>query len=171
MSDRDQPRQGRCPRWMRVLLGVSLALNLLVAGLAAGAALRHGRAGGMHAAPHSLAGAMIRELPPQDRRALSALARDDLARDGHGDRRARRRAEAAAVTGALRAVPFDAAALRAVLDDQTRRRAAVQGELREFWLARVAAMSDAGRADYADRVEQAMRAGGHRARLRRGRRD
>ena len=39
MSDRDQPRQGRCPRWMRVLLGVSLALNLLVAGLAAGAAL------------------------------------------------------------------------------------------------------------------------------------
>ena len=116
MSDRDQPRQGRCPRWMRVLLGVSLALNLLVAGLAAGAALRHGRAGGMHAAPHSLAGAMIRELPPQDRRALSALARDDLARDGHGDRRARRRAEAAAVTGALRAVPFDAAALRAVLE-------------------------------------------------------
>ena len=161
MSDRDQPRQGRCPRWMRVLLGVSLALNLLVAGLAAGAALRHGRAGGMHAAPHSLAGAMIRELPPQDRRALSALARDDLARDGHGDRRARRRAEAAAVTGAL----------RAVLDDQTRRRAAVQGELREFWLARVAAMSDAGRADYADRVEQAMRAGGHRTRHRPGWRD
>ncbi|MFV0514898.1 MAG: periplasmic heavy metal sensor [Jhaorihella sp.] len=168
MSDRDQPRQGRCPRWMRVLLGLSLALNLLVAGLAAGAALRYGRAGEMHQPPRSLAGAMIRELPQQDRRALRALARDDLARDGNGGYRARRRAEASAVADALRAVPFDTAILRSLLDDQNRRRAAIRDELREAWLARVAAMGDTERAAYADRVEQAMRRGGPRGRHRGG---
>lgn len=151
MTEQGQGKQTRCPRWFRVVLGVSLALNLAVVGLAVGAALRFGGEGGMHPPPRNMATAMIREMPKEERRALW-----NKTRGTEEDRRADRRAETEAVTAALREVPFDAGALEAVLSEQDARRAAFQASVRQAWLERVSQMSDEDRAAYADRVDRAM---------------
>lgn len=151
MSDQAQIRQARCPRWFRVLLGVSLALNLLVAGLAIGAALRFGGPDGMRPPPRSMATAMIRAMPQDHRAAMWTQTRSEDA-----DNRASRAADTEAVGVALRAVPFDADALAAVLQAVGTRRAALQARIQQAWLTQVAQMSDAERADYADRLEHML---------------
>ena len=60
----------RSPLWMRILLGVSLALNLAVAGLVVGASLRLIGPDGPPA-PHTFGGALIRALPHDDRREIA----------------------------------------------------------------------------------------------------
>jgi len=136
---------------LRILLGVSLALNLLVLGLVTGAMLRFGGPHGMRMPPRSLGSTMIREMPRQDRHAMREQAFGDPA-----SRRDHRRVGAAAMSAALRAVPFDREALHAVVSEQARHREAVQASVQAAWLARVDQMSDAERAAYADRLQHAQ---------------
>lgn len=140
--------------WLRVLLVGSLALNLLFAGLAAGIALRFGEAGGRP--PPSVGAALYRSLPDPDRKAL----RGEIRRmHGDGDHRARHRAEALAVAQALRAEPFDPAALEALVAGHLDARNSGLAEVQASWLARVAAMDSAARLAYADRLTAAFEGG------------
>ncbi len=150
MDDANMDAARRAPVWMRVTLGISLALNLLVAGLAVGAALRFGAADGARAYPRVPGGMIYGELPRKDRQELFRQVRDasrDLWR--------RRREDALAVSARLRAKPFDAAALQELLSAQSDARRAWQEQVQRAWLRQVTQMSDAERADFADRIERA----------------
>lgn len=149
MSDRS-----RTFPWGRLVLGLSLALNLVIIGIVAGAFWRFGkdhdhaarRGAGAFAAPYVLA------LPRDDRHAL----REALQAQGPNDRRAARRASYEAVLAALRAEPFDSDALAAALKRQ--REAAIAGQLaaETAWLRQIETMDRETRADYADRVERIL---------------
>lgn len=147
MSEETKPRMSL---WLRLLLFGSLALNLLVVGLVAGAMVRFGKPG-VDRPPRSVGTMLYRELPREDRRALWR----ESSRSG-GDVKERRRAEGMAVTAALRQVPFDPDALSTVLTAQAAEREQFHRAVQDRWLARVTGMSDAERAGYADRLEHAM---------------
>ncbi|SCZ68993.1 Uncharacterized membrane protein [Epibacterium ulvae] len=145
----------KSPRWLRILLGLSLALNLAVVGVAAGAAYRfsakdHPKTGGSQ----SFGRMLFRDL---DRQTRQSLRRD--AEGGHKDFHAKRQAEAQALAAALKAKPFDVQAVEAVLTEQSATRQKFQDRVQDAWLAKVAEMSDEARADLAERLE---RGGKHR---------
>lgn len=139
-------------RWGRVVLGVSLALNLAVLGAVAGAFWRfdssHDRAerrgGPAFAAPYVFA------LPREDRHALRAQLRAGAPEDW----RAARAARYEDVLGALRAAPFDRDALAGAVRAQREAAVAGQTAAETAWLARIEAMDPETRAAYADRVEK-----------------
>ncbi|MDX2485777.1 MAG: periplasmic heavy metal sensor [Pseudodonghicola sp.] len=146
-TDRKPPRMRP---WVRVLLGVSLALNLAVAGLAVGAAIRFGGPEKMRG-PQPLGAILYRELPRQDRRAL----RDDNF-GSRAERTERRRADNAELDAALRTVPFEPERVAAFLDEQARRHSELEQVMRKAWLHRIEGMSVAEREAYADRLAEAM---------------
>jgi hypothetical protein len=142
MSEDIQTR--RCPLWVKIVLAVSLAGNLAVVGLVAGAALRGGpfveRGPSMgYAMPYVVA------LPREARREVFGAVRtnDDLP-----DRRARR---------ALEATPFDIAAVEAVLERQGAGAARVQATAQAAWLDVVARLSDDERIAYTARIEETLK--------------
>ncbi len=141
------------PRWMRIALIVSLALNLAVAGLVAGAML-HGPFGGRDGRPE------IRRLglgPFAD-----ALAEPDLAALGEavrreeGSFRARRdamRSDFDAFLAALRAAPYDHAEVARLIASQQERVVESQRLARALLLERIEAMGPEERAAYADALD------------------
>jgi len=156
MDDRKTtPRDGRL---IRILLVASLALNLLVVGLAAGWALRH--AGGAHPSRLDMAGGpLTRALSTEDRHRIGQQMRAAWreADDGRGDLRD----SYDALLADLRAVPFDPARVSARMR-QHRERFAVRFEMgQEVLVTHLATMSPADRRAYADRLEE--RIGAYRA--------
>ncbi len=139
----------RSPTWMRILLGVSLALNLAVVGLAIGASFRVLGPGGPPPPPHSFGGALIRGLPVEDRKDISRRARDTL-----GSRRDHR-ADAERLITALRSDPFDQAAVAGLIEAQSSGRQAWAAALQSAWLEKVTAMTADERQAYADALEEA----------------
>ncbi len=145
------PRQ---KRWPRIVLVVSLGLNLLVIGAGAGAFFMAPRPGGhigaRDFAPLGLR-SYVRALDDENRETL----REDIkARRGEiqfGRRLIRGHHKALAT--ALRTTPFDVDAVRAVLAQQ---QAAVVGNIelgQDLLMKRITAMSPAARADFADKLE------------------
>lgn len=143
----------RSPRWMKIVLAVSVALNLAVAGLVAGAMLKDGPRRGM---PSDLSfGPFTEAFSLEDRRALRDAFRDRM--PGFREARAAAKAEFAALAVALRADPLDPAALSAALA-AIQARAAGRLELgRELIEARLLAMTPEERRAYADRLERGLR--------------
>jgi len=134
------------PRRWRIVLLASLAVNLLVVGLVAGALLdRDDRRPGFRGQP------LVSALPDADRAAL----RDELGRPDREDRRARFRA----LLDAIRAEPFDAAALRDLLATERARGQDRAARFETAIIARLSGMDAAARADYARRLEQMIRRG------------
>ncbi len=161
MSDATGQPKPRIRLWLRVVLGVSLALNLLVLGLVGGAMMRFGGPDGMRPLPRTIGAALFRELPRADRRALSSRSRGSL-----GDHQTRRSANLMSLGDALRASPFDPEAVGAVLDQHAAARARVQKSVQQAWLAQVSTMSDEARQAYATRLERVLNrpwAGRHRS--------
>jgi uncharacterized membrane protein len=154
----DRKTTMRDGRLMRSLLVASLALNLLVVGLAAGWALRH--AGGAHPSRLDMAGGpLTRALSTEDRHEIGQQMRAAWreADDGRGDLRD----SYDALLADLRAVPFDPARVSARMR-QHRERFAVRFEMgQEVLVTHLAAMSPADRRAYADRLEE--RIGAYRA--------
>jgi uncharacterized membrane protein len=153
MTDPASPNLPAQPRrWTRVLLAVSLALNLLVAGLAVGAMVRGGPApGGRDFGLGPLSEALSRE----DRKALR-----EAFLDLHPDVRAGRRAMRAdfdTLLAALRADPFDPAALDAALETIARRNTELLETGRGLVAARLKTMDASARAEFADRLEKGLR--------------
>lgn len=136
-------------RWTRWLLFGSLALNLLVVGLIAGAALRMS-GWGIGPPVRGLGPALYRELPREDRRALRQTLRTaggDAMSPGD---------QARLLSAALRAEPFDPDALEALINQQAEALQLYQFEVQRKWLAQVAEMSPAERNAYADRLEESL---------------
>jgi uncharacterized membrane protein len=138
--------------WLKVLLAGSLALNLAIAGLAAGAALRHkGSPPGKSGPPPSVGSLLFKDLDRETREALRSKAQD-----GHGSYRDRRRAETEIFLQLLRADPFDPTALEDMLKGQAQKREDFQSAVRQAWLARLAGMTAEERVEYAEQVERRM---------------
>ena len=145
----------RSPLWMRLLLGLSLALNLLVAGVVVGAIARHDDPR-REASVRDPGGApYLRALAREDRVALERQLRADM-----GPPRAAiaaLRADFAEALRLLRTEPFDADAFAATLDRQRGRFAerAMRGD--RLFVERLAQMPPERRAAVADRIEEGLR--------------
>jgi len=150
MTDPNPPAQSSTGRLMRVLLAVSLAVNLLVFGAIGTAYFTWGHGAHPHNA-RGIGGPLTRALDREDRRAIGREMRRAFRAGGHGG--ARKRPDFKALIADLRASPFDPDKVEARL---TLHRA-ILGERMEMGqrllLERLAGMSDAERADFADRVE------------------
>lgn len=142
-------------RGLRIALAVSVAINLGILGLVAGAMLRDGPRG-----------MMVRELDfgpfteafsDRDRAALreAFVQRAPSFRD----MRQEMRADADRLIAALRADPLDPAELQAALAQQQARMQARIDQGRDLVLERITAMTPEARRDFADRLEHALRRG------------
>lgn len=152
----DTGRSSRMPRWLKAVFALSLAANLAVVGLVAGAALREDRSGrSRHKAPpppaaaEAIGAVMYRSLDRNSRRVLRELA------DGqYGNIVERRIAELNALLEVIRSEPLDVTVLRARIDAQTAAINEFRGAMLEVWIAELQQMSPAERAAFADKVER-----------------
>lgn len=141
----------RPSRLWRVVLVVSLALNLAVAGLVGGAFVSGRFADGPPNRIDFGLGPVSRALSGDDRRAIGRALRQDSTLRGQD-----LRAQMTAITTALRADPFDTAVLQDLLDDQATRLSQVQASARAAVVDRISAMSAADRRAFADRLEDEL---------------
>lgn len=151
------PHSGRGPRWMRILLVGSLALNLLVAGLFVGA---HFSARGGGAGPEAGRAVPIgfygRALERSDRRALAREFRSQMR--GRGHRGMGRSDDYKKVLVILRTTPFSMEALSQAISSQAARGSDAIEIGRAALLSRIGEMSVEERGAYADRLERAIEA-------------
>lgn len=149
--------------WIKVVLALSLALNLGIAGMTAGAFLRHG---GPPSADRDLGlGPLGDALTREDRKALRkafVAAHPDLKKGA-----AALRADFDAVLAALRAQPFDPAALDAALATVALRNADRLETARGVIAGYLKAMPPEARAAFADRLEKTLSRAEKRDRWRR----
>lgn len=142
------PRSGR---GLRIALAVSLALNLVIVGIVAGAVLRQGPPrGGQDFGLGPLSEALSRA----DRKALRAAFVDR-----HPDLRAERQAmrtDVEVLVDTLRAETFDPLALDAALTAIVRRNGDLLASGQDLLSARLKAMDPSDRAAFADRLEKKM---------------
>ncbi len=155
------PRQ---PGWLRIVLFASLAMNLLVIGLAVGVysqggPQRHGGAGG---GDSGMRLPFVAAMETSERRALSRELRRELRglRPDRGARRARYE-RALALLGAD---TFDAAAFGALLEDQRNLQHAQAQKGMELLLAHITAMSETERKAYAERLREVLERGPRKGR-------
>lgn len=137
------------PVW-RIVLILSLALNLAVAGMIGGAVVA-GRLG--HDRPVRVdlgLGQLTRALPEADRRAIGRALRQDP-----GWRGPQMRGQMAALAAALRADPFDPAPVAQLLAQQAAQMQALQARAHGALMDRLAIMSRADRSAMADRLDHA----------------
>lgn len=160
MTTDPQPTPTKTRRWMFPVLIVSVALNLLIVGMVAGAFLSpdgpHMRGGDEQRAVRGVLGEpFFRALPAHERR---AFARDVLGnREQFREGREALRTRVERFLDALRADTFDRAEVEQLLGEQ--RRAAVgRQELGEqLLLDRLEAMSPSERAAYADALAERLK--------------
>ncbi|MFK7881277.1 periplasmic heavy metal sensor [Roseobacter sp.] len=155
----ETPQKAKLSGRYKAILGVSLAVNLLVVGMVAGAAFRFGGEGGPRDMRSAGLGAyglpyMI-ALPPEARREIIREIKSE--RNGQKLDRSARRALYNDVLNALRAVPFDADSLATSVAQQADTTISVQQSAQSAWLVVVSQMSDAERQAYADEVENALK--------------
>jgi uncharacterized membrane protein len=161
MSDPSPSPRAAGGGWMKVLLVVSLALNLLVAGLVVGASLRHhdrddGRMRERAEVPRDFVRSpLLSALAAEDRR---AVGRELMGAEGSiRENRADLRARFERLLVALRAEPFDRTAVEAILDEQRAVGARRLERAEDAVLDRLSAMSPEARAAYADRLDRSLR--------------
>lgn len=143
----------RIPRLFKVVLGLSLALNLLVIGVIVGAGARGGgpmRGAGLtnYAMPY------VKALPGEDRRAIFKRMR----RDGVPEMpdRKQRRALYFQMVSVLEADSFDKVAAEAILKQQGTTSVAAMTAAQTAWIEHVSEMDDAARQAYAVDVQQVL---------------
>lgn len=154
-SPKEQKTRAPMRRSLRILLFASLAANLVIVGLAAGAVLGKHKSGGKPPRNADFMGAYTRALPDEDRRAIGKSIRDFHRKSGITREEAREQFQA--MLAILRTSPFDEDAMKLRMAEQAKaafdRREAAQ----QFWLDRISAMSDAERQDYADQIEAQLK--------------
>ncbi len=139
-------------RW--VLTG-SLVLNFLLVGLLGGSLIRERMLGAPPVAVRALGfGPFTAALTSADKAALRKawIARAPDLRAAQSEMRA----DMATFDALLRAVPFERAALETALSREAERAQARRMLGQSLLLDRMAAMTDAGRSAFADRLEDAM---------------
>ena len=143
------------PKPRRWLLPLSLALNLLVVGIVAGAAVRHAFDDDGPMMVRDLAfGPFTEALSHKDR---AELRRSFLQRAGDlRDLRPESRDDFNGLLATLRETPFDLAAVKGLMAAQSDRMAERLGLGQDLLVERIAAMSDAERTAFAERLEAAL---------------
>lgn len=155
-NDTPQTRAGR--RWVGWALGISLALNLAVIGVVAGAAWRIGGPEGPGFRPPPLAGAIYtRALEPGDRRALMGQMRRALGAERHG--RDEIRGQYAAMIAALTAEPFDPEVVEALIAAQRETAVARLSAGQQVLASHIRQMSAEDRARFAKRLSEVLARG------------
>jgi uncharacterized membrane protein len=162
MTDASTPQQPPLPpepptpsrRGLKIALAVSVALNLGVAGMIAGALINGGGPGrGM---PHDLSfGPFSEAFSPDDRRALRQGLMDRASDFRSNSREAK--AEFETLLATLRASPFDPAAMQSALAAIEVRTAGRLELGRTLIENRIVEMSDADRLAFAERLEAGLR--------------
>ena len=138
-------------RLWRIVLVISLALNLCVVGLIGGA-LVSGRLGDGPPRSFDLGlGPMSRALAPEERRDIGrSLRQDRVLRNvdlrGRVDR----------IVATLKQDPFDEAALRMLLDEQAARLSEVQGKAQDAFITVLSEMTPERRAIFADQLREEL---------------
>ncbi|EBA12488.1 periplasmic heavy metal sensor [Roseobacter sp. CCS2] len=141
----------RPSRLWRIVLVVSLALNLAVVGIIVGAIVS-GRAGDGPPRSFDLGiGPIARALEPQERQAIGRSLRQDRAL-----RSLDLRGRAADMVETLRAQPFDPEALRALMADQAANVAGLQAKAQDATLEQIIAMTPDRRRAFADQVAEEL---------------
>ncbi len=140
-------------RATRILLVVSLALNLLVGGVIVGAVLS-GKAGGPPRFDLNL-GPYVRALAPEQRRQIGEAlrGRDDLRPLGPRERRINK----TAFITALNADPFDATVIEDQLSDQRNRTTRLVDAGQAALVDIIRNMTAEERSAFADRLDRAFR--------------
>lgn len=162
MSENTPPKATPSRPWLKALFVVSLALNLLVLGLVAGANWGNKRDHGFNprgpnkGAVRDLGYApLVGALDRKDRREIGKHLRDHSG--SFEENRARLAQEFQTMLSLLRAEPFDADALRAQMEQQSKRMLERVTLARNTLVDRLAQMSEQERLEFADRVEKSMR--------------
>lgn len=152
MSQSAETKPGGMKTWLRVVLGASLALNLLIVGMIGGALVMRGK-WHQHNPPRldGIVGPLTRALTPQDRRAIGR----EMRQTNRSTRatRARLGEEFAALVTDLRAEPFDPEAVRTRLAGH---RSIFSDRLElghTLLLERLAGMTGPERAAFANRLQ------------------
>ncbi|WP_224825848.1 periplasmic heavy metal sensor [Cognatishimia sp. MH4019] len=145
--------KSRAPRWMRVVLVLSLALNLLIVGAVVGA-VSSGKKGGPRMSDVSF-GPYTAALSREDRRALRRAIRDRSDRPN----RAAARENFQTFLNVLRTEPLDVAEMTRVFEAQGALAQARQAAGKTALLEHIAEMGAADRAAFADRLEEVLRRG------------
>ncbi|MDU8942126.1 periplasmic heavy metal sensor [Ovoidimarina sediminis] len=151
-------RAGGVPLWMRVLLIVSLTINLLVLGVVIGVVASRGdgeRADRLRGARDLAPPPFVLALEPRDRRALVGALYDRASvysRDYEAVRRDLR-----VILSALRAEQFDAAGVTALLGAERGRSQGRQAAGEAVFIEYLEGLTVAERRAYADRLERVLR--------------
>ena len=140
--------------WVKIVLAISVALNLAVVGVVVGAVAKDGRRMGDGAPKDMALGRFSEALSREDRRALRAAFLEKAPEIK--DQRAAARAEFAVVVQSLRAEPFDPEAFRRALGAVEARNAARLSLGRDLIEARILGMSPEDRLAFAQRLEAGL---------------
>ncbi|OIQ66989.1 hypothetical protein GALL_514350 [mine drainage metagenome] len=148
-------------RLMRIVLVISLGLNLAIIGTIGGFAVSHALHDGPHGGARELGfGPFSAALSPADRKAMFDSFRSQninfLAQ------RQAMRADFDTLLAALKANPYDSAAVEAVMARQQARTDERLALGQKLLMERIAAMSPADRAAFADRLQAAIAQHEHR---------
>lgn len=154
MTDAKHPTRGT-PRWLRILLVLSLGVNISVAGLAIGSAYKWRTDGGPPRSLDLSLGPLSRALGPEDRRAVIEEMRSRGDGQRPGFREIRGRSEDLLIL--LRAEEFDAGAFADALDQIRDMALAFQDDGQVAMIARISEMSPDERRALADRLQEQSR--------------
>jgi len=163
MTDALEPKApSRTPRWVKIVLVLSLAFNLMIVGVAAGGFAGKDRKGGPRGGPDrvSVPGdlaprAFIAAIPKEDRMELAQTFRDRVRpEDG---RRAELRARVQALLVALRSDPFDPEAISVLMREQRATILERQEKGQMVFLEYLTGLSADERSAFADKLEKSIR--------------
>jgi uncharacterized membrane protein len=147
-------------QWSKLILVASLGLNLVVVGLVAGAWSNGPKRGERGGGASWVSGPFGRALSDEDRKALGeAFRKNPEHRERLGKRRGEMRRIGIEIAGALRAEPFDPAALEALFEKQAQMGVELQQSGQQALMDRITAMTPEARASFADRLEKAVKRG------------
>ncbi|MEO9862349.1 MAG: periplasmic heavy metal sensor [Paracoccaceae bacterium] len=160
MVDTTKDNKPRTAKWVKVLLGVSLASNLAIVGLVAGAFSknpRFGQGGGVarYAMPYVIA------LTKEDRRSVFQAMRNGASIGQFPAREERRKLYEEMLT-VIEAEPLELDKVQAILERQTQTALVAQDAAQAAWLEQISTYDAAERRAYADRVRDVLKRGPRR---------
>jgi uncharacterized membrane protein len=160
MNDQqNSPRRAGMRPWLKVVLALSLALNLAVIGLGAGAAWRFKEGGYDKAGPPLLGRFIFKEIGGREVRRL--------VRDHGGETsnvRSRRRQEMEQVIALLRAEELDVVAISTIVEAHIIETNGFMRRVADTWQQRLVGLSLKERHRLADRMQHQLDRGPHHSR-------